>query len=322
VPDFETLKTTDCNGKIVVINPEWDAETASLVVRQGASEAARFGAVGCLVRSASPFSLGTMHVGVVEYEDGLARIPVATITSEEASTLQGLFTRKRVATIQMWMDPQEGTNTTSHNIIAHLDGGDKKDEVVVIGAHIDTLELGQGVQDSLAGFVMAWEGLRIMKYHNMKPTRSIRVVGWTGSELGHVGAEVFSSNYAASTVFALEANRGSSEVEGILVSVFDDKGYDIMKGIGGVFSRQAAAEVDRVDNPGQTNLLPLYTAGVPVATFKTADGDSEFWWYSHSDADGVDTLDAEQLRTSGGIMAGYAYCVASAEENVPKKAAE
>jgi carboxypeptidase Q len=322
VADFEELlNTPTAAGRLVVFNTPWvDGETSMNVVRNAAIEAARAGAIGCLVRSATPFSLGTMHTGAVEYAVGVTPIPCASITVEEATTLQGLYDRKRVATIRLWMDPQEESNATSYNIIATLDGGDKKAEVVVIGAHIDTFELGQGVQDSLAGFVQAWESLRIMKYHQMVPLRTVRLVGWTGSVQGHLGAKSYAEAYAAQTVFALEANQGASRIEGIVASLFedDDDGYDLLKDIGSVMSEHDADEVDLVDKQDHTNIASLFAAGVPVASFKTDDGDEQFWWYANSDADTIDTVDADDLRENGSIMATYAFCIANSEE-LPKK---
>jgi len=321
VKSFEELRTTPtANGRVVVFNNPWvDGATAMDFVSNGATEAAKVGAVGCLVRSATPFSLGTMHAGAVVYADGVPHIPCASITVEEAVTLQGLYDRKRVASVRMWMDPQEDTNATSYNIIATIEGGDKKEEVVVLGAHIDTLELGQGVQDSLAGFVMAWESMRIMKYHQMVPLRTVRLVGWTGSVQDHVGAKSYAESYAAETVFALEANQGASKIEGIVASLFDDKdGYGILKDIGSILGSHDAEEVDLVDQQANTNIAYLFDAGVPVASFETVEGEEGFWWYANSIADTVDTVKADELMENGGIMATYTFCIANNEE-LPKK---
>lgn len=96
VSSFEelTAKSKETPNKIVVFNQPWDGDNVSLtfdVVQKGASEAAKVGAIGCLIRSATPFSLGTMHVGVVQYQSGVSRIPVASITVEDAEYLYSLY---------------------------------------------------------------------------------------------------------------------------------------------------------------------------------------------------------------------------------------
>jgi len=320
VNSTEALKSVVATGKLVVFNTIWvDSASAKTVERTGASLAAQAGAIGCLIRSTTPFSLGTMHVGVVQYALGVEKIPCASITAEEADTLQGLYDRKRAATVTLWLDEQEELNATSYNIVATLTGGDKKDEFVVVGAHIDTLELGQGVQNSLAGFVMAWEGLRIMKYHQMVPLRSIRLVGWTGSELGHVGAEVFSSTHAGTTVFALEANQGASKVTGIIASTWDEDTLEVLEDIGDVLSDKDATEVTSVAAQPNTNINPLFLAGVAVASFKTEEGENQYWWYADSEADNIGTTNQDALLENGGIMAAYTYCIANSEETINKK---
>lgn len=116
-------------------------------------------------------------------------------------------------------------------------------QIIHAVAHLDTLDLGQGVQNSLAGFVMAWEGLRIMKLHKMAPARSIRfdysfslltfrLVGWTGSQLGHLGAQEYADMHSLDTAFAFDANRGPSTINGIYLTTFGEEGNALFQGIG------------------------------------------------------------------------------------------
>jgi len=319
VTSFADL-TPIVEDKIVLFSAPWDnAELALSFVANGAIEASRAGAKAILIRSPTPFSLGTMHTGDVDYLQTVVPIPAAMITVEDADTINGLWERKRQISLELWLDGHTNETVISHNVFAEIEGDSKKEEVVVVGAHIDTLELGQGVQDSLAGFIMAWESVRMIKFHQMKPARTIRLVGWVGSELDHSGAEAYARDHAAETVFAFESNQGGSKIHGLIATAYDDDGYDILEDLGEVMEFEEADHLVKTGNQEHTNLTPLIAHGVPVASFETEEGEEEFYWYRHSEADAIDTVTAAELRENGGVVAAYTFCVANLEENVPKR---
>jgi len=311
------------DGKIVVFDQPWTENLTSLtVVTDGASAAAAAGAVGCLVKSATPFSMATMHVGVVNYRNDVPKIPCASITVEDALNLAMIYESNRVTEIRLQMDAHVSVPTVAYNIIADIEGtsDDHKGEQVVIGAHIDTLDLGHGVQDSLAGFVMAWEGFRNLIVHDMTPARTLRLVGWVGSELGYIGAQEFAGRYGSSTVFAFDADRGTSKILGISATVFNDPGAAEINALGAMMNLLAkSGDIEFTDRQLYSEVDPLRTVGVPVASFITQEGNNEFFWFQNTAADTVATTDATQLRNGAAIMTAYAYCVADLEIMIPKK---
>lgn len=324
VDSFEQLQhVQNVNGKIVVFNQPWTDNLTSLdVARNGAVEAAKVGAAGCLIRSPTPFSLATMHVATVQYIAGVNRIPCATITAEDAANLDGIYRDNRNINIKLHIDAHVETNSTSHNIVVEIQGTDpaKKGEFVVIGAHLDTLDLGHGVQNSLAGFIMAWEGFRVYKLYGMAPARSMRLVGWTGSEVGHYGSMEFAAQYNQDSVFVFDANRGPSTIFGVEVTAYGDDGYERIQEIINMMDLVSkAGEVVKRDTQPNSDISSMLFYGVPGATFQTQQGNNEYYWYSNSEADTILTVTPEELRAGGGIMAAYSFCVAQMEKVVPKR---
>ena len=122
---------------------------------------------------------------------GLIKAPGAAVTIEDAELLARLTAGNRRATVKLHMSAEMYPDTESKNVILEIRGREHPEEVVVMGAHIDSWDVGQGAQDDAAGVVAAWHALRSIKTLGLTPRRTLRVVLWTSEENGGAGAEAY-----------------------------------------------------------------------------------------------------------------------------------
>src|SRR3954453_1251131 len=151
-------------GKIVLFDAPFTSYRETVQYRvQGASAAARAGAVACLIRSIASFSIRSPHTGVMHYDSTVARIPAAALSVEDAEMLHRIQDRGQPVVVTLRMSARTLPDAPSRNAVAEIVGRELPDEVVVLGGHIDSWDVGQGAMDDGGGAVAAWETLRLMK---------------------------------------------------------------------------------------------------------------------------------------------------------------
>ncbi|HVT39504.1 MAG TPA: M20/M25/M40 family metallo-hydrolase, partial [Gemmatimonadaceae bacterium] len=196
--DDLTAKAAQARGKIVLFDVPFTTYGATVRYRGGgASAAARVGAVAALVRSVTPFSMRTPHTGAMTYDSTTARIPAAAITVEDAMMIHRMIDRGEKVSVRLEMEAQTLPDVPSRNVIGEIRGAEKPDEVVVLGGHIDSWDVGAGAMDDGGGLVVAWEALRLIQKLGLKPRRTLRVVGWTNEETGGRGAQAYRDAHRA-----------------------------------------------------------------------------------------------------------------------------
>ena len=122
------------------------------------------------------------------YEDGIPKIPHAAITVEDALLIELFLHRGETIEISLYMEAEQYKDAISHNVIAEIKGSDFPDELIVLGGHIDSWDVGQGAMDDGGGCVAAWEAARLIIESGARPKRTVRVVLWTNEENGLRGA--------------------------------------------------------------------------------------------------------------------------------------
>ena len=307
-------------GKIVVWNQEWRSYGYASSYRvDGASVAARYGAVASLTRSLTGFSLYTLHTGTMSYAAGVPRIPAAAITVEDAELLQRMQARGQPIVLELALGCyNEERNGLSHNVLAELRGAELPDEFVVVGAHIDAWT--RGAHDDGGNFVAAWEALNVLAAVGARPRRGIRVVGFTSEEWGQysevkgqAGAWAYFAAHLAElqdTAFAMEADMG----------VFAPRGLSFQGSNQSAVALQDLADLLRptlalsVARTGGTaaDIAPLCNAGVPGAGVQVeGDGrDGQYWWYHHALSDQAAAVTHGDFNRMIATFAGISYLVA------------
>jgi hypothetical protein len=145
-------------GKIVLFNPEWKGYGQTVIYRSsGASRAAELGAVAALVRSMTGHSLQTPHTGSLNYADGVAKIPAAALTVEDAAMIERLVRGGTPVRVRLMMEAHQLADADSHNVMGEIRGREKPEEVVVLGGHIDSWDVGQGANDDGSGIMATFD---------------------------------------------------------------------------------------------------------------------------------------------------------------------
>jgi carboxypeptidase Q len=183
-------------GRIVLFNVPFESYGKTVVYRHGgASHAAKLGAVAALVRSITPASLQTPHTGAMEYAPDAPRIPAAAITIEDALLIQRLTDAGNKVTVHMEMEARTLGDVDSANVIGDIPGREKPEEIVVMGGHLDSWDVGAGAQDDGSGCITALQAAHLIYKLGLHPRRTLRVVFWTNEENGAPVARLTASGW-------------------------------------------------------------------------------------------------------------------------------
>ena len=319
VKDFDELnrKRNDIIGKIVLFNAEFKTYGETVKYRySGASEAAKYGARGSLIRSIGPWSMNTPHTGVMAYDDEYKKIPHAALTMEDAMMMQRIYDRGDRITVKMKMDAKMGSDRWSRNVISQINGSMYPDEIIVVGGHIDSWDVGQGAHDDAGGCIASWEALRLIKELGLKPKRTIRCVLWTNEENGGKGSVAYRDMHLDELnkhIVAIESDGGVFAPEGFGFTGSDkakkiiDQIHDLMKPIKANFLSEGGRAAD---------IATLNDEGIPVLSLKVDN--SKYFWYHHTSADTFDKVDYYEFNKCVAALAIIAFVIADLDEPLPR----
>lgn len=319
VRSWDELERTDVKGAIVLFDvalPAWDAAKGSGYGEvapyrgRGPSRAAKQGAVGVLMRSVTHRSLSTPHTGALSYDPAQPKIPAAAVTVEDAQLL-GRLAAKGPVRVTLSLASQLRPDARSANVIGELRGRDKPDEVVVIGAHLDSWDVGQGAHDDGAGVVIMMQALTVLRELGLQPRRTIRVVLFTNEENGLRGGRQYAQDHAAelpNTVLAIESDSGGFAPRGFSVDAGDAGPRVIarVRELLPLFAPLGALEVKA--GYGGADIGPMVPAGVPTMGLDVYN--EAYFDIHHTEADTLDKVDPAQLADCVATMAVIAYVAA------------
>jgi carboxypeptidase Q len=246
----------------------------------------------------------------MRYDSTGVRIPAAAVSVEDALMLHRLVDRGEKPVVTLRMGAQILPDVQSRNIVAQINGSEKHEEIVVLGGHIDSWDVGRGAMDDAGGAVAAWEAVRLIKKLGLKPRRTIRVVLWTNEENGARGAAAYRDAHSSELsrhVLAIESDNGTFAPVGFRVT-----GSEFVlsagQGVGSLLTRINAGTVERERDGPETDIAPLVEKGVPGMGL-TVDR-TKYFWYHHSAADTFDKLDSREVASCVAAMAVLAYVMA------------
>lgn len=319
VDSFDELEARrlEARGKIVLLNAPFTSYGQTVTYRVlGAVAAAQAGAVASLIRSVTPFSLRTPHTGQMRYDPDTPQIPHAAITVEDADMLHRMQERGERIEVVLKMGAKRLPDVTSRNVMAEVVGWQYPNEVVVLGGHIDSWDVGQGAMDDGGGSVAAWEAIRLMKVLGLRPRRTVRAVMWTNEENGLRGAGAYRETHKSELenhILAMESDGGVFKPLGFGFTG-SDAAYRIISEIGTLLDRIDAAKITR--GGGGADIGPIMKDGVPGMGL-SVEGE-RYFWYHHTDADTIDKLDPREMAECVAAMAVMAYVVADMPERLPR----
>ncbi len=233
--DLKTLGKEKVSGKIVFFNRSMDAtkintfEAYSGAVDQrysGAAEAVKYGAVGVIVRSLNLKRDDLPHTGSMSYGDlpDSQKIPAAAISTQGAELLTTTLQLNANTQLYFKQNCKTFADVPSFNVIGEIKGSTHPDEVMLVGGHLDSWDLGDGSQDDGAGCVQGMEVLRLLKLVGYRPLRTIRVVLFMNEENGLRGGNKYAEEAKAKKenhVFALESDAGGFSPRGFAFDCSD-----------------------------------------------------------------------------------------------------
>jgi carboxypeptidase Q len=296
-------------GKIVLFNVPFTTYGDTVRFRAaGPSRAAVLGAVAVLVRSVGPAGLRTPHTGALSYAEGQPQIPAAAVTTEDAARLERMFNRGTKVRLKLMMEAKFLPEADSANVVGEIRGRELPNEVVVIGGHFDSWDVGTGSTDDGGGCVATWEALRLMKKLNLRPRRTVRVVLWTNEENGGRGGQAYRDAHLEELpnhVMMLESDGGVFRPTGFGFSGSDagrGKVRDIATLLGGIHADTIGA------SGGGADIGPsVQQANIPAMSLEV---DGNYFLIHHTPADTIDKIDPLEIARSAGAIAVLTYVVA------------
>lgn len=337
--ELNALPPDSIKGKIVVYNPGWHGYGMGSLYRvTGASRAAEKGAVAMLVRSATGLVEQTPHTGTLQYDKQQPKIPAAAISPEDALLIERLA-KEGPVTVHLQMSAHQEPDVQSGNVVGEIRGSEKPNEVVVVGGHIDSWDVGQGAQDDGSGIMAAYAAVKLIHDLHLQPKRTLRLAFWVNEENGGAGGRAYRDSVAKNIqdqVAAMEMDDGAEAPLGIGYTVLartpgrrtrsmqqmmrqgpppfnpdaltpeQKQSLNTMQQIAALLAPIGADKV--FPSGGGSDIAPIVALGVPsLAPITVAE--HYFDWH-HTEADTLDKVNLQDFRKDIGLLAVTTFVLA------------
>jgi carboxypeptidase Q len=317
---FEELRSraADIRGRIVLFNAPFTTYSDTVAYRTGGARAAsQLGAVAALIRAVGPTGLRTPHTGSVQYGQGISPIPAASISAEDADRIARLNARGVRVRVRLTMEGRSEPDVESANVVGELRGRERPEEIVLLGCHYDSWDVGTGASDDAVGCIITWETARLMMKLGIRPRRTVRIVLFTNEENGLRGATAYAAKHAAHAsnhVFALEADSGVFEPSSLGFSG-SAAARNIVRDIGTLLAPLGMSEI--VAGGGGADIGPIAQAGnAPMMAY--LGNPSRYFAIHHTPADTVERIAPEEVSKAAAAIAVMAYVIAEMPERLPR----
>ena len=280
----------------------------------GPSIAASKGAVGYLIRSVGTDSRRFPHTGSLRYPEGMPRIPALALSNPDADQLERIAEDGKAISVRIKVDSSDVPAAQSGNVIAEVVGRELPEEVVVIGAHLDSWDLGTGAVDDGAGVGITMAALELIKDAGLAPRRTIRLVLWGAEEVGLLGANAYRDQHERELeqhVIGSESDFGGGRVWKVTADSQSEEGDVLFGEIARLLAPIGVAPGSDDQPGGGPDLYPLIAAGVP--TLRLHQDGRDYFDLHHTADDTVDKLDAASLDQNVAAFAVFAWLVADSD---------
>ena len=313
------------NGKIAFVNLKMQRSKdgsgygpVSNVRRSGASEAARKGAVAIVIRSVGTDSDRLPHTGMMRYEPDIAKIPAAALSVPDADLLANMLKRGKPVRIELDIDAGFSGSKTEYNVIGEITGRSKPGEVVVIGGHLDSWDLGTGAIDDGAGVAITMAAGSLIGKLEKAPKRTVRVVAYANEEQGLLGGRAYAEALQAEVAdhqLGAESDFGAGRIYALQGGV-DDASWQVLEQIGAVLEPLGIA-VDKTNGGPGPDIGPMAEKGMPWA--ELAQDGTDYFDYHHTANDTLDKIDPKALDQQVAAYAVLAYLAAETDVDMQPK---
>ena len=277
----------------------------------GPSAAAAKGAVGMLMRSAGTSTNRIAHTGSTHYKEEVPRIPAAALSHPDADVLEARLAMGKPIRFRLRLTSHYLADTESANVIGEIRGRERPEEIVLLGCHLDSWDLGEGAVDDGAGCAIVIEAARRIGALPRRPRRTVRVVLFANEEFGLSGARAYAAEHAeevASHAIGAESDLGSGRVWQFSSKVSPGA----MAVVEGMAALLEPLGIEWGDNEarGGADLRPLRAAGMPVLSLR--QDATEYFDVHHTVNDTLLQVDREELDQKVAAYAVAAYLAAEA----------
>lgn len=281
---------------------------------QGAVEAARKGAVAVLIRSIGTSSDRFAHTGTMRYAEDVPRIPAAALSNPDADLIEHMVARGKPVRLRLDIAAETVADYTSHNVIGEIRGRDLPGEVVTIGGHLDSWDLGTGAIDDGAGVGITFAAGALIGQLERAPRRTVRVIAYANEEQGLYGGKAYAEARAAAGEVAAhqlgaESDFGAGRVYALRAGV-DPAAWPVIAKIGEVLAPLGIATEASGGSPGP-DVGPIVAKGAPWA--QLAQDGIDYFDYHHTANDTLDKIDPRALDQQVAAYAVLAYLAAETD---------
>jgi len=313
---LDHLEAAKVKGAIVFFNTRTDRTrdgsgyAKAVPVRvSGAARAAKLGAAAVLIRSIGTDSNRLPHTGTQLYEKGVAKIPAAALSNPDADLLAAEIAGGKPVRFRLNLASRSLPAAESANVIGEIPGREKPEEIVLLGAHLDSWDLGTGAIDDGTGCAIVIEAARRIGELKTRPRRTVRVVLFANEEFGLSGAEAYAKAHAKELprhIVALESDLGQGRIWRLESRVtLESMGWvrDLHRL---VFPIGAGSGTNQGE--GGADLVPLERAGVP--SLSLLQDATAYFDFHHTANDTLDKANPRDLDYNVAAWSAVAYAVA------------
>ncbi len=310
------------SGKLVLFNrdmgrgPDDGYGAVSRLRVRGPSAAARHGAAGVLVRSLGTAAFRLPHTGALDYHEDAPRIPAAAVSEEDADLLHRLLASGDSVRVRLELGCRLEPDVEEANVVGEITGRERPAEVVLIGAHLDSWDLGTGALDDGFGVVVVLEAMRLLRALELQPRRTVRAVLFANEENGLRGGRGYAEAHAAELhrhVAAIESDSGGAALAGWGITA-GEGAAEMLSALAAPLRFMGGAVV--AEGGGGADIGPMKPAGVPQIALR--QDASRYFDYHHTAADTLDKVRPEDLVANAAALAVVAYSLAEWEGTLPR----
>lgn len=312
--EVEEMSPADLEGKIVFYNRAMEPTHLNTFhayggcVDQrggGASVAGPKGALAVIVRSVNLRLDDYPHTGNMGYKDGVRKIPACAISTNGAELLHEKLKKDPKLKFYLQMNCRTLPDVPSANVIGEIKGSEFPEEIIVIGGHLDSWDLGEGAQDDGAGVVQSMEILHLFKRMGYQPKRTIRAVAFMNEENGVRGAVEYArvaKENGEQTIAAIESDRGGFTPRGFSVDAAPEV-LSHVQGWSDLLEPYMLHEI--VAGYGGVDIGPLKKQG--AALFGFLPDSQRYFDHHHAATDVFEAVNKRELELGAASMAALVY---------------
>jgi carboxypeptidase Q len=282
----------------------------------GAVEAAKKGAIAVVVRSMNLRLDDYPHTGNMRYEEGVTQIPACAISTNGAEALHKLLREDAQLQFHLEMDCKTFPDAPSFNVMGELRGSTYPDQVIVIGGHLDSWDVGEGAHDDGAGVVQSIEVLHLFQSIGYKPRYTIRAVAFMNEENGMKGALAYADSAAKKGerhYAALESDEGGFSPRGFNIDATAET-LDFIRAYSDLLAPYLLRQIEK--GYGGVDISPLRKQGTPL--FGYAPDTQRYFDFHHAATDVFEGVNKRELELGAASMAVLIYLID--QHGLPDKA--